>query len=85
MPTLVYALCILTSAACAALLFASYARTRTRLLFWSALSFAFLAANNILVLADMVVFPEIYLLPYRHLAAFAAVGVLIYAFIWEAE
>ncbi|HVZ99995.1 MAG TPA: DUF5985 family protein [Caulobacterales bacterium] len=84
-PTLVYALCFLTSCACAWLLVRAYARTRTRLLLWSAFAFVLLAVNNFFVVLDMVVFPDVYLLPLRLLAAFAAVCVLIYGFIWEVE
>lgn len=86
MPTLVYVLCFVTSAVCAALLVRAYRRSRARLLLWSALSFVFLAINNFLVFFDMVVIGEdISLLPLRYLAAGAAVCVLIYGFIWEAE
>ncbi|MGD9980335.1 MAG: DUF5985 family protein [Hyphomonadaceae bacterium] len=85
MPALVYTLCFVTSAVCAALLFASYFKTRTRLLFWSAISFVCLAINNFFVLGDLVLFPDINLLPMRYAAAFAAVCSMIYGFIWETE
>jgi len=85
MPTLVYTLCFVTSALCAVLLVRAYFRTRARLLLWSAVSFVFLAVNNFFVLGDLVLFPDFNLLPYRHLAALLAVGVLIYGFIWEVE
>lgn len=85
MPALVYSLCFVTSALCAALLFASYLRTRTRLLLWSAISFICLAVNNFFVLGDMILFPDINLLPMRYAAAFASVCTLIYGFIWEVE
>jgi len=85
MPALVYTLCFLTSAVCAALLFASYFKMRTRLLFWSAISFVCLAINNFFVLGDLVLFPDINLLPMRYIAAFAAVCSMIYGFIWETE
>ncbi|MFZ2031550.1 MAG: DUF5985 family protein [Vitreimonas sp.] len=84
--TLVYLLCMLTSALCAALLVRSYLRSRSRLLLWSAVSFVFLAINNFLVFADLVIIgPTIDLLALRYAAALAAVCVLIYGFIWEAE
>lgn len=85
MPALVYTLCFLTSAVCAALLFGSYLKTRTRLLFWSAISFVCLAVNNFFVLGDLILFPDINLLPMRYIAAFAAVCSMIYGFIWETE
>jgi hypothetical protein len=85
MPTLVYTLCFVTSALCAALLIRAYVRTRTRLLLWSAASFVFLAVNNFFVLGDLVLFPDVNLLPFRQVTALLAVGVLIYGFIWEVE
>jgi hypothetical protein len=85
MPALVYTLCFITSALCAGLLLVSYLRTRARLLLWSAISFVCLAVNNFFVLGDMILFPDINLLPMRYLAAFAAVCTLIYGFIWEVE
>jgi hypothetical protein len=85
MPTVVYSLCFLTSAICAGLLFRAYFRTQAKLLFWSAIAFICLAVNNFFVLGDMILFPDINLLPARYAAAFAAVCVLIYGFIWEVE
>jgi hypothetical protein len=85
MPTIVYTLCFATSAICAALLLRAYLRTRTRLLLWSAIAFICLAVNNFFVLGDMILFPGVNLLSYRYAAAFAAVCVLIYGFIWEVE
>lgn len=79
----VLVLCVLTSATCAALLFRHYARVRTRLLLWSACCFALLTANNLFVLADIVLFPDIYLMPFRQLTSLAAVAVLLCGFIWE--
>jgi hypothetical protein len=85
MPALVYSLCFATSAVCAVLLLNSYLKNRSRLLLWSAVAFVFLAINNFFVLADLILFPDINLLPMRYLAAGAAVSVLIYAFIWDIE
>jgi uncharacterized membrane protein len=86
LPTLVYALCALTSAFCAALLVRAYWRTKARLLLWSAIAFVCLAINNALVFADLVVVgPEISLVPYRHFAALAAVSVMIFGCIRDAE
>lgn len=81
----VYLLCLATSAGCALLLFRSYSQTRVKLLFWSAICFALLAVNNMLVTIDLIVFPTIDLLPVRKLAAIFAVSVLLFGFIWESE
>ena len=50
---LVYILCFLTSALCAALLIRGYVRSRTRILLWSAICFVFLALNNLLAVVDL--------------------------------
>lgn len=84
-PTAVYLLCLLTSGLCAILLLRAYFRERSRLLLWTAVSFVFLALNNLALVADMVVFPATDLWVWRQLAAFLALGVLLYGFIWEAE
>lgn len=81
----VYGLCLLTSAVCAGLLVRSYFRSRQPLLMWSAACFVLLALNNLLVVLDMVVLPEVYLMPARQATALAAVAVLIYGFVWEVD
>ncbi|CAA9336327.1 MAG: hypothetical protein AVDCRST_MAG89-2401 [uncultured Gemmatimonadetes bacterium] len=83
MATLVYALCALTSLACAVLLLRGYARTRVRLLLWSGLCFAGLALNNTILLVDMRVVPEIDLSVWRTLPALAGVVILLYGLVWE--
>lgn len=84
-PTLVYLLCFATSAACAALLARSYFRTRTRMLMWSALCFIFLACNNFLVILDLLIFPAADFRAWRSLSALAAVGVLLFGFVWDSS
>ena len=84
-PTAVYSLCFLTSTACAWLLGRSFARTGARLLLWSAACFAFLAANNLLLVVDLVILPDLDLRLARLLLALAAVGVIIFGFIWDLE
>ena len=48
MAIVVYLLCTLTSALCAALLLREYKRNPTRLLFWSGLSFAGMAVTKVM-------------------------------------
>lgn len=84
-PTAVYLLCFATSGACALLLTRSYRRTGARLLFWSGLCFLFLAANNLVVIFDLLVLPEADFRLARHLLALAALGVLLFGFIWDLE
>lgn len=81
----VYTLCLLTSAACAVLLLNAWRQTHSRLLFWTALGFAFLALNNLFLVADLVLLPTVDLWPWRQAASAAAMAVLLYGFIWEAE
>ena len=84
-PTLVYTLCFATSALCAFLLGRSFHRTRSRLLFWSALCFALLAGVNFVVVLDMLVFPEINFRPLRLWLSLVAVAVLLFGFIWDED
>ena len=82
-PTIVYHLCFLTSAACAGMLGRSYFAIGTRLLLWSSVCFVFLAANNLVLVLDLVVWPELDLRLPRLLFALAAVASLIWGFVWE--
>jgi hypothetical protein len=82
---MVYVLCFLTSAACTWLLGRAYARTGTRLLLWSSICFGFLAANNLVLVLDLVVWPELDLRVGRLLLALAAIVSLIWGFVWEVE
>lgn len=85
-PGAVYVLCFLTSVACAWLLGRSYQRGRTRLLLWSSIGFAFLAANNLALVLDLVVWPtSVDLRLLRLLLALAAVVSLIWGLVWEME
>jgi hypothetical protein len=84
-PSAVYTLCLLTSVACASLLLHAWRQTRSRLLFWAALGFVCLALNNLLLVLDLVLLPSVDLWPWRQAASLAAVAVLLYGFIWEAE
>ncbi len=85
-PTTVYVLCFLTSSACALLLARNYRRSGAQLLFWSALSFLFLAVNNFLVIMDIIVLGgSLSLQLLRLFASLAAVSVLLFGFIWRLE
>ena len=85
-PTVVYLLCLLTSAACAWLLGRSYRRNGTRLLLWSSVCFGFLAANNLVLVLDLVVWPnDLDLRLLRLVLALAAVSSLIWGFVLQVE
>ena len=81
----VYLLCLCASILCAGLLVRSYLRTRTSLLFWSALCFVFLALNSFAVVLDIFVIKTVDLTAWRQAASLAAVFVLLYGFIWRVE
>ena len=84
-PAIVYLLCFATSSGCAFLLSRSYARTGARLLLWSALCFLLLAANNLLVVVDLLILPDMDFGIARLLLSLTAVSVLLFGFIWDLE
>ncbi|MFI4963760.1 MAG: DUF5985 family protein [Caulobacterales bacterium] len=84
-PALVYLLCLATSVACAILLARSYFRDRTRLLLWVSLGFIALAANNLLLVVDLLVLPTVDLWIWRQIVVAVSIGVLLYGFLWEVE
>jgi hypothetical protein len=82
---LLYALATVTSFACTVLLLRGYLRSRVRLLFWSSLCFVGLTVNNILLFADLVIFPMADLRLPRLIASMAGLACLLYAFVWESD
>lgn len=84
-PAVVYMLCLITSVVCMVLLTRGYMRTRVKLLLWSAWCFVFLAANNLFLFLDTIVFPDIYLMPMRLITTGLALVVLLYGLIWEVD
>lgn len=85
LPTAVYVLCFVTSAVCAWLLTRGYLRSRVRLLLWSALCFVLLAANNLLVIVDLLIIEERTFQLERLVIMLAAVVVLLIGFVWDLE
>jgi hypothetical protein len=79
----VYVLCALTSGVCTALLVRAWRETRVRLLLWTALCFAGLALNNVVLFVDKVVAPDVDLSTVRLLSAFVGLVVLLGGLIWE--
>jgi hypothetical protein len=80
---IIYLLCVITSLLCAYLLARAYRRGKAGLLIWSALCFALLAINNLVLAADVLLLPDIDLSLLQILTSLSAVCVLLYAFIWE--
>ena len=83
MAQIIYGLCTLTSLACAWMLLSSYRRNGTRLLFWSGLCFIGMSVNNVLLVLDKIVFPEVDLLPLRLISALVALLLLLFGLIYE--
>lgn len=84
-PAIVFSMSLIASAICALLLARAFARSGVRMLFWSAVSFGFLAVNNALAVIDIVALPDSSIPELRLSASLIAVGVLIYGFIWRSE
>jgi hypothetical protein len=86
MASAVYFLCALTAILCAWLLLQAYlARGRYRLLLWSGLCFVGLAANNLLLVVDKLVLPDVDLSLWRTSVALVAMMVLLYGLVVDAE
>jgi hypothetical protein len=82
---LIYSLCALAAATCAYLLLQAYRRGGYRLLLWSGLCFAGLTLNNLILVADKIIVPHMDLSLWRTSVALAAMTVLLYGLIWDAE
>jgi hypothetical protein len=81
----VYILCAATSVACALLLLRGYRATRTRLLFWSSLCFAGLSINNLLLLVDRLVVPDVDLYLWRNLVGLVSMMILLFGLVRESR
>jgi hypothetical protein len=85
MAGLIYGLCALTALMCAWLLLQSYRRSRYRLLLWSGLCFVGLTLNNLLLVVDKLMITDTSLVLFRLLTSLAAMMVLLYGLVWDAE
>ncbi len=85
MGKLVFLLCALTSFACTWMLLRAWLRSRARLLLWSALCFAGLTANNVLLVLDRLVFTSVDLTTWRLGLGLLAVLLLVTGLVLEDE
>jgi len=85
MAAIIYGMCALTALLCAVLLLAAYSRSRYRLLLWSGLCFAGLTANNLLLIADKLIFPMTDLSVLRSSVALLSLSLLLFGLIWDAQ
>jgi hypothetical protein len=83
--TSVYALCALTSLACALLLLRGFKQSGARLLLWSAVCFIGFFLNNALLLVDTRFVPDVDLSFWRTLPSLLGVAALLYGLVWEAR
>ena len=85
MATAVYTLCAVLSLACAGLLLRAWAVSRSRLLLWSGLCFAWLAVSNVLLFVDLAIIGDETDLRWARSATFlAGTATLLGGLIWDA-
>jgi hypothetical protein len=80
-----YALCASTAGFCAWLLLRGFQRSRYKLLLWGGLCFIGLTLNNIMVMLDKLVLPDVNLFTGRLVVALVALLVMLYGIIWDLE
>jgi len=85
MSTVTYGLCALVAFLCTCLLLRRWHLDRYRLLLWSGLCFGGFTLNNVLLVLDKVVYPEVDLAIYRACVALLSLVVLLYGLIWDTE
>jgi hypothetical protein len=81
----VFILCAATCLLCAIMLLRGYARTHVGLLFWSGLCFVGLMIDNLMLYADLFMFPEVSLVIWRKLPGLIALVLLNFGLIWESK
>lgn len=77
----IFLLCSLTSVICAALLWRSFRKSRSRLLLWSSLSFGLLALANVLLFIDLAILPSIDMSLARAVLTFVGLALLVYGLV----
>ncbi len=81
----VYVLCAITSGICALLLLRGWFQSRSRLLMWSAGCFVLLTLNNVLLVADRLIWTGTDLSLARGGAGLAALIFLVAGLVWDAR
>lgn len=80
---LVYILCAITSLLSAVMLWRGARRHGNRLLFWSSLCFFAMTANNILLYANFVIFPDVDLLTAATIVSLIGIALVNFGLIWH--
>lgn len=83
--SVVYGLSTLVSGTCTWLLARAYMRSRSRLLFWSALCFGGFFLNNALLITDVILLPNVDLSVWRMLPALAGIAAMCYGLVVESR
>jgi hypothetical protein len=81
----VYLMCTFSALLCCVLLLRGYRQSRTPLLLWSGLCFAFLTLENLQLCLDRIVFPNTDLPLGRIPLAMIAVMLLLYGIVWKTD
>jgi hypothetical protein len=85
MASIIYFLCAIACLFCTFLLMQAYWRSRYALLLWSALCFSGLSLNNLLLVFDKIVFPDIDFSVWRTLVALVSMAILLFGLVWSTE
>jgi hypothetical protein len=85
MASTTYGLCAIVALVTACLLLAAYRRHRLKLLLWSGLCFVGFTANNILLVLDKIIFPDVDLSIFRTGVALMSLSVLLFGLIWDID
>jgi hypothetical protein len=67
------------------MLLRGYRRSGVRLLFWSALCFAGMMLENIMLYVDVVIIPDVNLAVWRKVPGLVALMLLLFGLIWESK
>lgn len=85
MPGFIYVLSAATCLLCAVLLLRTYLRRRVGLLLWSGLCFFGLMIENLMLYADVFLFPDVDLAVWRKVPGLIALSLLLFGLVWESE
>jgi len=85
MASFTYGLCAIVALVTAYLLLAAFRRHRYRLLLWSGLCFVGFTANNILLVLDKIIYPEVDLSVFRTGIALISLSTLLFGLVWDLE
>jgi hypothetical protein len=83
MPEASYIICAITSLTSGVLLARSYRQNQNRLLFWTSVFFFGMVVNNILLLVDRLIGPQVDWSVPPNVVMLVSVAALLYGLIWD--